>query len=244
LYLTLVLDFDLEIRKRYTQPLAIESGEFPDMGLIAGRMLPFCYEAGLVNGHAPDASHLMSVATEAFIKEVLTQVFSRTQSNGPGDSGNAGYGIGTTWVQTNKYRRQLHREEDAALRGEISRDKSGLLPIESKAASERGPLGIADVRVALEMADSGISQFPIISAQVLYGYREGELENWKDYTWANGEMPVPQVEELITNGNTELTNGTFPDAMDIDNEIWWEGAEKPDMDMIDNALDSCLAVGS
>ncbi|KAM0255481.1 hypothetical protein ACHAQJ_005708 [Trichoderma viride] len=238
------MNFDLEIRKRYTQPLAIESGEFPDMGLIAGRMLPFCYEAGLVNGHAPDASHLMSVATETFIKEVLTQVFSRTQSNGPGDSGSAGYGIGTTWVQTHKYSRQLHREEDAALRGEVSRDKSGMLPIESKVASERGPLGIADVRVALEMADLGISQFPIISAQILYGYREGELENWDDYTWANGENPVPQVEELIANGNTELTNGTHPDAMDIDNEVWWEGAEKPDMDMIDSALDSCLAVGS
>jgi transcriptional coactivator HFI1/ADA1 len=214
------------------------------MSLIAGRMLPFCYEAGLVNGHVPEASNLMSVATETFIKEVLTQIFSRTQSNGPGESGSAGYGIGTTWVQTHKYRRQLHREEDAAQRGEISRDKSGLLPIESKAASERGPLGIADMRIALEMADSGISQFPIISAQILYGYREGELENWDDYTWANGEAPAAQVEEIITNGSAELTNGTLPDAMDIDNEVWWEGAEKLDMDMIDSALDSCLAVGS
>ncbi|PNP41596.1 transcriptional coactivator HFI1/ADA1 [Trichoderma gamsii] len=238
------MNFDLEIRKRYTQPLAVESGEFPDMSLIAGRMLPFCYEAGLVNGHVSEASTLMSVATETFIKEILTQIFSRTQSNGPGESGSAGYGIGTTWVQTHKYRRQLHREEDAAQRGEISRDKSGLLPIESKVASERGPLGIADMRIALEMADSGISQFPIISAQILYGYREGELENWNDYTWADGEAPAAQVEEILANGNAELTNGTLPDAMDIDNEVWWEGAEKIDMDMIDSALDSCLAVGS
>ncbi|KAL7785548.1 transcriptional regulator of RNA polII, SAGA, subunit domain-containing protein [Trichoderma ceciliae] len=238
------MNFDLEIRKRYTQPLAIESGEFPDMGLIAGRMLPFCYEAGLVNGHASDAPQLMSVATETFIKEVLTQVFSRTRSNGPGDSASAGYGIGTTWIQTHKYRRQLHREEDAAQRGEITRDKAGLLPVESKAASERGPLGIADVRVALEMADSGISQFPIVTAQILYGYRDGELEHWKDYTWANGEPPAQRVEELMTNGDAELAKGALSDAMDIDNEIWWEGAENPDMDMLDNVLDSCLAVGS
>ncbi|KAL7909759.1 transcriptional regulator of RNA polII, SAGA, subunit domain-containing protein [Trichoderma velutinum] len=237
------MNFDLEIRKRYTQPLAVESGEFPDMGLIAGRMLPFCYEAGLVNGHASDASHLMSVATETFIKEVLTQIFSRTRSNGPGDSGSAGYGIGTTWVQTHKYSRQLHREEDAAQRGEITRDKAGLLPVESKAASERGPLGIADVRVALEMADSGISQFPIVTAQILYGYREGELENWKDYTWINGEPPAPPVEELVPNGDFGLTNGALPDTMDIDNEIGWEGAENLDMDMLDSVLDSCLAVG-
>ncbi|KAL6810795.1 transcriptional regulator of RNA polII, SAGA, subunit domain-containing protein [Trichoderma sp. SZMC 28013] len=237
------MNFDLEIRKRYTQPLAVESGEFPDMGLIAGRMLPFCYEAGLINGHAPDASQLMSVATETFIKEVLTQIFSRTRSNGPGDSGSAGYGVGTTWIQTHKYSRQLHREEDAAQRGEITRDKAGLLPVESKAASERGPLGIADVRVALEMADSGISQFPIVTAQILYGYREGELENWKDYTWVNGEPPAPVVEELVTNGDLGLTNGALPDTMDLDNEIGWEGAENPDMDMLDSVLDSCLAVG-
>lgn len=213
------------------------------MGLIAGRMLPFCYEAGLINGHAPDASQLMSVATETFIKEVLTQIFSRTRSNGPGDSGSAGYGVGTTWIQTHKYSRQLHREEDAAQRGEITRDKAGLLPVESKAASERGPLGIADVRVALEMADSGISQFPIVTAQILYGYREGELENWKDYTWVNGEPPAPVVEELVTNGDLGLTNGALPDTMDLDNEIGWEGAENPDMDMLDSVLDSCLAVG-
>ncbi|KAL7930809.1 transcriptional regulator of RNA polII, SAGA, subunit domain-containing protein [Trichoderma chlorosporum] len=237
------MNFDLEIRKRYTQPLAVESGEFPDMGLIAGRMLPFCYEAGLVNGHAPDASHLMSVATETFIKEVLTQIFSRTRSNGPGDSGSAGYGVGTTWIQTHKYSRQLHREEDAAQRGEITRDKAGLLPVESKAASERGPLGIADVRVALEMADSGISQFPIVTAQILYGYREGELENWKDYTWVNGEPPAQPVEELVTNGDSGFINGTHPDSMDIDNDIGWEGAENLDMDMLDSVLDSCLAVG-
>ncbi|KAL7950378.1 transcriptional regulator of RNA polII, SAGA, subunit domain-containing protein [Trichoderma barbatum] len=237
------MNFDLEIRKRYTQPLAVESGEFPDMGQIAGRMLPFCYESGLVNGHAPDASHLMSVATETFIKEVLTQIFSRTRSNGPGDSGSAGYGVGTTWIQTHKYSRQLHREEDAAQRGEITRDKAGLLPVESKAASERGPLGIADVRVALEMADSGISQFPIVTAQILYGYREGELENWKDYTWINGEPPAHPVEELVTNGDSGITNGAPLDAMDIDNEMGWDGAENLDMDMLDTVLDSCLAVG-
>ncbi|KAK5987457.1 Transcriptional coactivator HFI1/ADA1-like protein [Cladobotryum mycophilum] len=243
------MNFDLEIRKRFTQPLAVESGEFPDVGLITGRMLPFCYEAGLVNGNAPEAPHLMSIATETFIKEVLTQIFSRTRSNGPGDSASAGFGVGTTWIQTHKYRRQLHLEEDAAQRGEVTRDKSGLLPIESKAASERGPLGMADLRLALEMADSGMSQFPIVTAQILYGYREGELENWDDYTWINGERPVESLDEFTSvtlNGDAShgLTNGTHSDAMDIDNEMWWEGADNQDMDMLDGVLDSCLAVGS
>ncbi|KAF4976792.1 hypothetical protein FZEAL_6598 [Fusarium zealandicum] len=242
------MNFDLEIRKRYAQPLAIESGEFPDVNMISGRMLPFCYEAGLVSGHTGDAPQFMSVAVETFIKEVLTQVFSRTRSNGPGDSGSAGFGVGTTWIQTNKYKRQLEYEEEAAQRGEVTRDKSGLLPIESKAASERGPLGMSDLRLSLEMADSGMAQFPVLMTQVIYGYREGELENWDDYTWlpdqAHQGLPEEHHVAGINGGKVyELPNG-HPDAMDIDTETWWEGAENQDMDMLDGVLDSCLAVGS
>ncbi|KAF5125217.1 hypothetical protein E5D57_009904 [Metarhizium anisopliae] len=235
-------NFDLEIRKRFAQPLAIESGEFPDVGVISGRMLPFCYEAGLPSGHASDAPQLVTVATETFIKEVLTQIFSRTRSNGAGDSGNAGYGIGMTWIQTHKYKKQLHREEEAAIRGEITRDKGGLLPVEAKAANERGPLGMADLRLALEMADTGMAQFPILSTQVIYGYREGELEQWDDYTWYYHEPPA--VEELVDGYDAKPTINGYGDAMDLDQETWWDGAETGDMDMLDGMLDSCLAVGS
>ncbi|RFN45174.1 transcriptional coactivator hfi1/ada1 [Fusarium flagelliforme] len=242
------MNFDLEIRKRYAQPLAIESGEFPDINMISGRMLPSCYEAGLVNGHTSDAPQFMSVAVETFIKEVLTQVFSRTRSNGPGESGSAGFGVGTTWIQTHKYKQQLEYEEEAAARGEIGRDKGGLLPIESRAASERGPLGMSDLRLSLEMADSGMAQFPVLMTQVIYGYREGELENWEDYTWVDDQPPQYYAHErhgLDVNGGQiyELQNGN-PDAMDIDTETWWEGAESHDADMLDGVLDSCLAAGS
>ncbi|KAI5462576.1 transcriptional regulator of RNA polII, SAGA, subunit-domain-containing protein [Mariannaea sp. PMI_226] len=242
------MNFDLEIRKRFAQPLAIESGEFPDVGVISGRMLPFCYEVGLVNGHTAEAPQFLTVAVENFIKEVLTQVFSRTRSNGPGESGSAGFGVGTSWIQTNKYKKQLQREEEAAQRGEITRDKSGLLPVESKAASDRGPLAMGDLRVSLEMAESGMSRFPVLMTQVKYGYREGELENWNDYSWIPGYSSSGQVEETLPldkNGNTDhnMLNG-YGDAMDIDNDIYWDGAEREDMDMLDSVLDSCLAVGS
>lgn len=236
---------DLEIRKRFALPLSVESGEFPDVNTISSRTLPFCYEAGLTSGHAPDAAVLVSVAADTFIKEVLTQIFARTRSNGPGDSGSAGYGVGTNWVQTHKYKRQLHEEEEAAHRGEISRDKAGLLPVEAKAASERGPLGMADMRIALEMADTGMSQFPIVTTQILSGFRDGELEHWNDYTWLDGEEPRPESDPSTTNGISlnALSNGKS-DEMDVDTEMVWEGAESGDMDMLDGMLDSCLAVSS
>ncbi|PHH89050.1 hypothetical protein CDD83_6718 [Cordyceps sp. RAO-2017] len=236
------MNFDLEIRKRFAQPLAVESGEFPDVGLITGRMLPFCYEAGLAGGHVADAPHLMSVAVDTFIKEILTQIFSRTRSNGPGDSGSAGFGIGTTWIQTHKYQRQLCLEEEGALRGEVTRDKSGLLPVEAKAACERGPLGMADLRLALEMSETGMAQFPVLMTQVLFGYREGELENWNDYTWMNGE--APEAEELHEAAKDRWLPNGHSDAMDVDSDAWWDGAEHQDVDMLDGILDSCLAVGS
>ncbi|KAK3942276.1 transcriptional coactivator HFI1/ADA1 [Diplogelasinospora grovesii] len=243
------MNFDLEIRKRYAQPLAVESGEFPDVSNIEARMLPFCYEAGLQSGHAPDAAQFMSIATETFIKEVMSSVFSRTRCNGPGDSGNAGFGPGGAWVQTQKYKRQLAREEEAFQRGEVTRDKSGLLPIEAKAASERGPLGMADMRLALEMSDCGLANFPLVARSVIYGYREGELEAWEDYTWVEGREPSTKLEDVemggMVNGKKSdaLPNGVHPDAMDIDNDMGWEGADTSDGDFLDGVLDSCLAVG-
>lgn len=268
-------DFDLEIRKRYAQPLAIESGEFPDVSNIEARMLPHCYEAGLASGHAPDAAQFMSIATETFIKEVLSSIFSRTRSNPPGDSGNAGFGPNNNWILTHKYRRQLAREEEAFQRGEVTRDKTGLLPVEAKAASERGPLGIADLRLALEMGDCGLANFPIISTSVIYGYREGELEKWNDYTYVDGRERVMDVDGDVEMGGVNevkpgtgtgpgtgagvgpvggpvvkpapaelLTNGVgHDDLMDIDDDLWWEGAENTDNSFLDGVLDSCLAVG-
>jgi transcriptional coactivator HFI1/ADA1 len=246
-------DWDLEIRKRFAQPLAIESGEFPDVGQIEARMLPVAYEAGLINGHSGDAAQFMSLATETYIKEVIGGLFSRTRINGPGDSGSAGFGSHASWVQTHKYQRQLAREEEAALRGEVTRDKSGFLPVEAKAASERGTLGMADLRVALEMSDAGMAQFPIITKQLLYSYREGELEGWDDYSWWDGERVRTDLDELHVGDDipplqaTEAkVNGVAPpssDAMDIDSDMWWEGAESQDMGGLDAVLDSCLAVG-
>ena len=189
----------------------------------------------------------MSVATENFVKELLTQLFSRTKCNGPGESGSAGFGVGTGWIQTHRYKRQLGREEDAVLRGDINRDKSGLLPVESKAASERGPLCIADVRVALEMADPGILQYPIVATQILHGYRDGELTHLTDYSWVDGKAPPRNIGELSTvtiasADARELLNG-YADPMDIDSEPWWDGTEDQELDFLDGVLDSCMTVG-
>ena len=214
-------------------------------------MLPICYETGLVSGHAQDAAHFMSVATETFIKEVLSSIFSKTRSNGPGASGSAGTGGGANWIQSHKYRTQLEKEEEAWLRGEAQRDKSGLLPTEAKAASERGALGMADVRTALELGDCGLGQMPVVVQQIMFGYREGELEAWEDYSWPETHARI-FGEDLDVDGDVEMegVNGTniingLNGHYEGDVDEWgWEGGEYEDKTSLDNLLDSCLAIGS
>lgn len=216
-------------------------------------MLPICYETGLVSGHAADASHFMSVATETFVKEVLSSIFSKTRSNGPGALGSAGTGGGATWIQSHKYRTQLEREEEAFLRGELQRDKNGLLPTEAKAASERGALGMADVRTALEMGDCGLGQMPVVIQQIMSGYREGELEAYNDFSWPHSYGPESNLDEepdedvTMTGINgANLVNGVngvkeHQDPAEEPDDFGWEGSELESRTALDNLLDSCLA---
>lgn len=228
-------------------------------------MLPFCYEYGLLSGHAPEAAQFVSIAAEVFIKEMLSTVFSRTRSNGSGELGGGSTNPteGTSWIQTHRYRKQLAREEGAARRGELTRDKSGLLPVESRSAIEQGALGMADLRLALEMGECGMATFPIISQSIMFSYREGELEQWEDYTWMDDGMPKPRDSDHdgdtrmgggTANGTDHKASGGAPlpngvsydqDAMDLDDldGIWWEGADSDDGGILDGVLDSCLAVG-
>jgi transcriptional coactivator HFI1/ADA1 len=211
-------------------------------------MLPICFETGLVSGHAQDAAQFMSVATETFLKEVLSSIFSKTRSNGPGASGSAGTGGGANWIQTHKYRVQLEKEEEGCLRGEIPRDKTGLLPIEAKAALERGPLGMADVRTALELGDCGLGQMPVVVQQIMLGYREGEVEAWDDYSWPENYVPAPPYKSDddgdIEMGGMNGINGMNGHHHESDDDWGWEGVETDGGTSLDNLLDSCLAIGA
>jgi transcriptional coactivator HFI1/ADA1 len=90
-------NWESEIKQRYTLPLASETGEFPDIDNIRQRMLPICFEEGILGGCTMDAASFMNVAAETFVKEFLTSVISRVRSNGP------------NYVQTDKYRKLAPR---------------------------------------------------------------------------------------------------------------------------------------
>ncbi|KAI9850894.1 MAG: transcriptional coactivator hfi1/ADA1 [Thelocarpon superellum] len=161
-------NWDLEIRRRYSQALACETGEFPDTESIQGRMEPMCYEEGIMNGASDGAAAFMNVATETFVKEVLSGILARTRSNG------------ANYIMTSTYKRQLEREEAGWLRGTVQKNANSLLPVEATAASQRGPLGMNDFRLSLEMGDMYLGHMPLALEKIMGGYVEGELQHQRD----------------------------------------------------------------
>ncbi|KAI9820434.1 MAG: transcriptional coactivator hfi1/ADA1 [Thelocarpon impressellum] len=215
-------NWDLEIRKRYLQALASETGEFPDAECIGARMEPMCYEEGVMSGPADGAAAFMCVATETFVKEVLSGIFGRTRCNGP------------NYVQTATYRRQLGREEAACRRGEVQKTGGGLLPIEQVAAAARRPLGLDDFRLALEMGDMYLGQMPLISERIAGAYLEGELEAEEAVRAATANTIATTHVRGV--GEDLATEDAFVD--------WgWEGGGAADRDALSGLLDDCLSIG-
>lgn len=224
-------DWELEIRKRYAQPLAADSGEFPDAESIYARMVPMCYEESLPGGAGLPCAEFMAVATETFVKDVLSAVFSRTRSNGPSGTING--------MMMRKYRQQLEREELAFTRGEIVKDTAtGLLPIEAKEAATRRSLGVRDLRLTLELSRSVLGHMPLVIDQIMGGYIEDELEAEKQDRLENG-----------VSGTQEAKVETDVDEMDVDDDddvalSDWEGCTALDREYLSGLLDDCLSMAA
>lgn len=223
-------DWELEIRKRYAQPLAAETGEFPDAESIHARMVPICYEESLPSGAGLPCAEFMAIATETFVKEVLSSVFARTRSNGPSGTMNG--------MMMRKYRQQLEREELAYTRGEITKDTAtGLLPIEAKEAGLRRPLGVRDLRMALQLGGNILGHMPLIMDQIMGGYFEDELETEKQDRLENGVESDEQVkgDEMDMDMDMDL---------DVDSVSDWEGGNTADQSQLSALLDECLSMAA
>lgn len=221
-------DWELEIRKRYAQPLAAETGEFPDTESIYARMVPMCYEESLPSGAGLPCAEFMAIATETYVKEVLSSVFSRTRSNGPAGTING--------MMMRKYRQQLEREDLAYTRGEITKDTAtGLLPVEAKEASVRRPLGVRDLRLTLELGGGVLGHMPLIIDQIMGGYFEDELET--------------EMQDRMENGVSEHLEIKPPeDEMDWDEAddslSDWDGGTFGDREQLSSLLDECLSMAA
>lgn len=209
-------------------------------------MVPICYEESLVGGCATSCASFLATATEHFIKETLSSIYSRTRSNMPGGSVNG--------VMTHRYKRNLRREEEAFEKGDLVRAPvTGLLPVEMKESANRKPLGTHDLRLALELGDCGLGQFPMVVGKVMNGYREGELEAYQARSVAN-ELRVKKeavikkkredlIRSLAVNSNGSNVTCDDEPSVDDDEDLGWEGGNATDRLHLGSLLDDCLAIG-
>ncbi|KAI9826195.1 MAG: transcriptional coactivator hfi1/ADA1 [Phylliscum demangeonii] len=250
-------NWEMEIRKRYAQPLACETGEFPDAESIYSRMIPICYEEGIVGGASESTAAYINVATEIFIKEMLSRVLERNRSNG-----------GPNYITTAAYRQQLAREDE----GDAQKNTNGLLPIEQATFKQRPALSIADFRLSIELGDSHLGHMPLTVARIMGDYLEDEFYHEDDdddsvdgrgmgmgmsmdidrirpaVTTINGLSGIGMNGALHRSGGGATTatngNGNGNDDMNLDDSDWgWEGGGTADREALAALLDECLAVG-
>ncbi|KAF8459391.1 transcriptional regulator of RNA polII, SAGA, subunit-domain-containing protein [Terfezia claveryi] len=212
-------NWEAEIKSRYSMPLACESGEFPDLDGIRMRMLPICYEEGVVGGVGEATAQFMNVAAEVFVKEVLSSVISRVRCNR------------TTTIKTDGFKRKMEKmlEEQGSgvfgfesgitlnLNGSINtmNNPNNTSPSRKRKrqklangrpnhrpnqphnfpppelAGERKVLCMNDLRLSFTLGDSFLSQLPLSLNRIM----AGGWERPEDYYVAAefGGMPPPAL---------------------------------------------------
>lgn len=218
-------NWDLEIRRRYAQPMAAETLEFPSVSDVQSRIEPICYEEGVAsapaaNGGLQACAELVEQATEVYLKALLGDICGHTRSNHAEEG-----------VQTSSFKKRLRKEEEEAERGVVQRSAAGLLPVEMEVQASRVPLSLDDLRLALEVRDDFVRQDRYLKEEIVLG------------RWPNVGGKGPARTPKLTNGVSGaghadgVTNG---DAADH-NEGWgWQGTSNEDQDALFGVLDNVL----
>jgi transcriptional coactivator HFI1/ADA1 len=233
-------NWDLEIRKRYTQPLFSETLEFPDAAGIYSRMVPICYEESVASGSTMTCAELVAVATETYVKDLLSSVFNRTRANGPKyDNGAAG------GVSTSAYLRQLEREEDDFRNGKIQKGRdSGLLPVENREAINRRPIGMGDLKVAGGVGRGLWNGMPLIGSRIAEAAFENELDDWMEERRAlEAAAAAAKNQHSRARGGVRVVEEPAADEMDVDDDDFgWQGGGSADREALGSLLDDCLSI--
>ena len=193
-------------------------------------MLPICYEEGITAGCANGCADLMNVATENYVKELISNILVRIRSNGD------------HYVKTATYRQQLQREEDAWLQGGVTRSSGGLLPVEVVASEARHPLALDDMRLALCLGDAYIGQSPLMTEKIASGdCVKGEEARTTPENQYSGEAAISSQNRAASpSAANRLTAEDQAIASFVHD---WPGGMFSDRQALNVVLDDCLTVG-
>jgi transcriptional coactivator HFI1/ADA1 len=219
----------------------VETNEFPDTETIAARMKPLCYEEGVLGGYSDGTPQYMNSAAEIYMKELLTQIFSSTRSNG------------AHWVQTAAFKKRFKREERLANTGEVQRSPGGLLPVELEQERIRRPLGLVDIKLGRQLNIGGGRGLGSATMALRFFEADGidDEETARDAAAAaedalnlrltngiNGAGPMHAPPRPEVNGT--LTNGVHKEEQS-EEDFGWSGGINSDQSALDDSLDICLS---
>ena len=221
-------NWDLEIRRRYAQPLASETLEFPTQSDVQNRIEPICAEEGLAGSTQSaiaSCAELVEQATEVFLKEMLGGLYAHVGANAEG------------CVQTSRYKRRLHKEEQEAERGAVQRNGAGRLPVELEMQGLRNPLDMEDLRLGLQMSNPFLRMDRFLDEGIMLArYADLDLQG---HGMANGYGKGGTVNGVRSRAPAVAD----PDAMAIDDVDAWKGSTTTNQMELMGVLDDCLAVG-
>ena len=248
-------NWELEIKKRYQQPLYSEAVEFPDANSIFARMVPICYEEAVASGSSVQAAEYVGFASEIFLKDFLSGIFNRTRANGPRYEPNVAAG----GVLTGTYKKQVLHEEAEAKDQRLKLDgDTGLLPVEARAAIGRRPLAINDLKLAGNVTRGLWNGMPTIGRNISEASLETEQEEWRaerkllEAAKATSHFQPTQTMKtglltngITTNGNTasgDSSGGAAGGEDDHDDNYGWEGTGAAESEALNSLLQGCLAI--
>ncbi|KAK5124434.1 hypothetical protein LTR85_001651 [Meristemomyces frigidus] len=223
-------NWDLEIRRRYAQPLASETLEFPTQNDVQNRIEPIAAEEGLAGSTQSTVqacAELVEQATEVYLKELLSNLRAHSRSNGEG------------CIQTAGFRRQLHREEEDVERGVVQRNAAGMLPVEIEMQAKSDALNMDDLRLGVLQDDIFLRRDPFLEESVWLNRYPEDLD--LELPKVNGTYHLPTV-----NGSSSKTagRGVIEDhAVAVDEQDYWQGGTASSRSELMGVLDDCLAVG-
>ncbi|KAJ9627373.1 uncharacterized protein PV06_07245 [Exophiala oligosperma] len=231
-------NWEMEIRKRYMQPLFAETLEFPDPNTIHARIVPLCYEEGVASGCSLQCAEYVAISAENYIKSMIGEVFDRVRSNGPRYDENSANG----GILTSRYKRAIDREETEVKMGKLSRTRDDeLLPCEAAAAYSRRPIGMPDLQLARATGPIPWNQMPLVDWTIGNASAGYDYEEWQAKLQ---EMSIGSGKE---NGHiTGHILDKLEDGMDLDganDNYGWEGAGEDERVGLQNVLADCLSAG-
>lgn len=151
-------NWQTELTTAYSAPLASESGEYMDTESIMARCVPICYDEGLGNAMTDDTARFIGLATDMFVREILSTLIGR-----------------------------IRLEPEHRVLRDVT-GSSGVVNSVNLAERRGGTISMEHLRLSVGFSDNLIRQMPLSVHQILGGVNAYDrFEELEEVYWEEDE---------------------------------------------------------